>query len=129
MSGTQTYLYTYDVGSGDIVQRTFPDPSSGAWIDGAPSWSGRGDSVLFARSLASAPTRRDIWELQVSHWTPSMVDDGPTDDANPVYGPGDQTLVFCRLVGADFHLFIGDVNGVHDLTANLPGNSCEPSWR
>jgi hypothetical protein len=58
-----------------------------------------------------------------------MVDDGPTDDANPVYGPGDQTLVFCRLVGADFHLFIGDVNGVHDLTANLPANSCEPSWR
>ena len=108
MSGTQTYLYTYDVGSGDIVQRTFPDPSSGAWIT-VPR-AGRGEATP---SCSRVPSRRHrhgvIWELQVSDWTPSMVDDGPTDDANPVYGPGDQTLVFCRLVGADFHLFIGDV--------------------
>jgi Tol biopolymer transport system component len=128
-TGIETYLYTYDVATGDIVRRTLPDPSSGPWIDGAPAWSAGGDSVLFARSLASAPTRRDVWEIQVPDWTATMIDDGPTDDASPVYGPGDQTLVFCRLVGANFHLFIGDANGVHDLTANLAGNSCEPSWR
>jgi hypothetical protein len=70
-----------------------------------------------------------VWEIQVPDWTASMVDDGPTDDASPVYGPDDRTLALCRLVGPSFHVFSGDASGVHDLTPNVPGNSCEPSWR
>jgi hypothetical protein len=124
-----SYLHTYEVATGDIVRRTFPMSPSEPVMDSWPDWSSNGGGLVFSRALASSPDQRAMWQIDTGTWSASPFGGPAADDRFPAYAPDDQSVAFCRLQGGAYHLFSLDRQRLVDLTPNLRGNSCQPSWR
>jgi len=101
--------------------------TSGAAVDGEPSWSPDGDRVVFVRDPGIGDPGLSM--LRVGGGNPSGIAAGAVSPAGPRWSPDGRTILFAAEAGGQTDLFLVDVTGGDPLNiTNTVEEEAPGSW-